>query len=766
MYKNKADLRKFLVFSVAILIIRALSAQIVPYTILFDDTMVNVINITMDPDSLAQMYDELENEYEYAVQFVYTSPLGNDTLENVGFRLRGNTSLTSAKKSFKISFNTYESGREFEGAKRLNLIGNHNDPTMSREKIYFDVYNALGLPARRVSFVKVYINNNFYGLYTLTEEYDEIFLRDRYGDDTGNLYKCVYGSNMSYNGDNQNAYPSYELLNNELTNDKSDLFELTRVLNNTPIADLPCELEKVFNVDQFLKIFALDVSMGHWDNYGINQNNYYLYHNQFTGQIEFLSYDCDNVMGVDWFGIDWTTRNIYEWNFDDRPLVQRLMQVPEYQDRFSYYINVIATGAMNPATINPHVDSIRELIAPAALEDLYRTYDWGYSYADFYDGFSTNGIDSHTPFGIKPFITSRSAATIAQVELNNIAPIINAVNHSPGLPQPGEDVNFTAYIHDDVATATVLFNYSNDNIAYTQLAMFDDGLHGDGIAGDHIYGINIETYTDDTQLYYFITAEDNFGLINVYPICETARLKIGYATPSLVINEFMAINNITYADEFGLFPDYIEIYNSGATPIYLGDKFLSDEFDRPSKWRFPDFNLGADSYLIIFADGKETAGDFHCSFKLDGDKDEILISAGPEYYYPIIDSISFVAQQPDISVGRIPNGSGPFVVLDEPSPNQNNELFVPIDTVYTQSLTILGNPATDATTLILGLESLSAVTLDLVDINGQKVANLLDGIMGEGQYVNTLDIAHLASGVYFFRLVADKSISTYKFVVL
>jgi len=766
LYKNKRELRKYLIICSLILSIQGLSAQIVPYSILYDDTMVNVINITMDADSLEEMYDELENEYEYVVQFVYTYPTGQDTLQNVGFRLRGNTSLFSEKKSFKVSFNTYASGRKYEGAQKLNLIGNHNDPTMSREKIYFDIYNNLGLPTRRVSFAKVFINNVYYGLYTLTEEYDEIFLRDRFGDDSGNLYKCVYGSNMQYTGVEQAAYSSYELLNNEIANDKTDLIQFIEILNNTPLADLPCELEKVFNVDQFLKIYALDISTGHWDNYGANQNNYYLYHNQFTEQFEFLSYDCDNVLGVDWFGIDWTERDIYDWNFEGRPLVEKLLQISAYRDRLTFYLNEIATVAMNTVVLNPHIDSIREMIAPAAFEDVFRTYDYGYSYDDFYNGFDSDYIDDHTPYGIKNFITARNENTINQVVLNNISPIINNINHLPGLIIPGEIVNFSANILDDVNVSAVLFNYSYDNIAYTQLPMFDDGAHGDGFSNDGTYGIAIETFLGDTQMFYFITAEDNIGAISVHPVCETAVLPIGYTLPSLVINEVMAINNTTIADAAGNYSDYIEIYNPSATSVYLGDKFLSDEFDRPSKWRFPDFNLAANSYLIVYADGNEAAGNYHCSFKLDGDKDEVIISAGPQYYYPIIDSISFVNQIADISIGRIPNGSGPFVILDEPSPGQSNEIFIPIDSSYTQSLTILGNPAADATTLILGLASLSSITLDLIDLNGQLVYRLLDGIMDAGNYINAVNITQLASGVYFFRLVADKDISTYKFVVL
>ena len=767
MPKNNSELRKILLLVTIIALTQELFAQSTPYSVVYDDTMVNSIYITIDPDSLEEMFDNLENEYEYAVQFIYDSPVLKDTLENVGFRLRGNTSLFSAKKSFKISFNTYESGRKFEGAKKLNLIGNHNDPTMSREKIYFDIYNSLDLPERRVSFAKIYINNFYYGLYSLTEEYDDVFLRNRYGDDSGNLYKCVYGSNFEYNGEGQAAYSSYELLNNESANDKSDLINLTNVLENTPIADLPCELEKIFNVDQFLKIYALDISTGHWDNYGANQNNFYLYHNNFTGQLEFLSYDCDNVLGVDWFGIDWTERDVYEWNFDDRPMVEKLMQIDEYRNRFSYYLNYIASIAMHPDVLNPYIDAIRELIAPAVVDDILHTFDYGYTYDDFYNGFEQNNIDDHTPYGIKNFIEARDENTLSQVELNNITPIIKYIHHYPLMPSSSDVIEITAFIEDDAAIEDVILNWSYNNVDFESTTMYDDGTHWDGVSGDGIYGNLLESmFHENETLYYYITASDNAGNMNAYPLCGVDSIYVGFSPEHIVINEFLAINTITLPDENNVYSDYIELFNPTAANIYLGDKYLSDEFDRPGKFKMPDVILYAGAYALFYADDNPEAGIFHCNFKLDGDKDEIGIFSGPEYYYAIIDTVSFTNQIADQSIGRIPNGSGPFVELDEASPNQNNEVIIPpIDTAFEQQLLIYGNPASNTTTLIMGLTSLTSVVLDLVNLNGQVVFRIEESIKGEGSYIYPIDISHLASGVYFFRLTADDKVSAHKFVV-
>ena len=61
---------------------------------------------------------EQENWYsnvEHPAVFVYVSPFGTDTIENVGFRLRGNTSRAAPKKSYKISFNTFDPNQTWEG---------------------------------------------------------------------------------------------------------------------------------------------------------------------------------------------------------------------------------------------------------------------------------------------------------------------------------------------------------------------------------------------------------------------------------------------------------------------------------------------------------------------------------------------------------------------------------------------------------------------------------------------------------------------------
>ena len=81
----------------------------------YDDSSVARVDIYVDPLALEWMYDydNVESDSLHMAYIYYQNEYINDTLEQVGFRLRGNTSRTSQKKSFKLDFNHFVSGRDF-----------------------------------------------------------------------------------------------------------------------------------------------------------------------------------------------------------------------------------------------------------------------------------------------------------------------------------------------------------------------------------------------------------------------------------------------------------------------------------------------------------------------------------------------------------------------------------------------------------------------------------------------------------------------------
>ena len=125
------------------------------------------------------------------------------------------------------------------------------------------------------------------------------------------------------------------------------------------------------------------------------------------------------------------------------------------------------------------------------------------------------------------------------------------------------------------------------------------------------------------------------------------------ALDDLVITEFMAENDNTLDDEDGDSSDWIEIYNAGTNNVNLSGWYLTDS-QGSSGWRFPATNMPVNSYLLVFASGKDRripGRPLHTNFKLNdtGDYLALLKSDGvtvQSSYAP-----TYPLQVPGISYG-------------------------------------------------------------------------------------------------------------------
>jgi hypothetical protein len=71
-----------------------------------------------------------------------------------------------------------------------------------------------------------------------------------------------------------------------------------------------------------------------------------------------------------------------------------------------------------------------------------------------------------------------------------------------------------------------------------------------------------------------------------------------------VINEVCPRNSVTIADEDGDFGDWIELFNGTGSLLNLEGWHLSDNITNPGKWQFPHIIMPPDSFLVVFASGK------------------------------------------------------------------------------------------------------------------------------------------------------------------
>lgn len=689
---------------------------------LYKDDVVPRIDITLDPDSLDWLYQEenLQKDIEFTARFIFDNGTVRDTIEPVGFRLRGNTSRFSQKKSFKVSFNRFTSGGKYYGVEKLNLNGEHNDPSVIRSKVCWDILRKMEIPAPRANHVQVYINNDYYGLYISVEHIDEEFIKSRFTYNDGNQYKCLWPANLNYLGDDPDLYKLeqgdrrvYELKINEEIDDYSDLAHFIDVLNNSSSDNFECELDQVFNTYDYLKVIASDILFGHWDGYIYNQNNYYLYQNTITNKFEFIPYDLDNTLGIDWLDRDWGERNIYDWQQHGshyRPLYERIMNDSKLRNQYTYYMKQLVNETLDLDSLILSLEQRRDMIAPYLENDSYYPRDWGYTMTDFHNSYY-QPLGGHVDFGLFQYLETRINSIYDQLENTIMDPVIKYIAHNRS---SNSELWVRAYTDVSSLPAKVELHYNYETQAVITIDMFDDGQHNDGLAGDKIYGGVIEDIPEDLGLYYQIFVKDSMGAITILP-CDPVHVQSsGGEGNILFINEFMASNDNTIADEHGNYDDWIEVYNPDNVSVWIGDKYLTDNLSSPLKWQMPDAYIEPNGFLIFWADGEPDQGPFHTSFKLSKDGEEIGIFTSE---HVAIDEMIYGPQTTDISYGRKEDGDLDWILFNAPTPGASNQTSSIPSNDKNSYFTLYPNP-TNGNTVYLSRK----ISYQVFNIYGQLVA--------------------------------------------
>lgn len=159
---------------------------------------------------------------------------------------------------------------------------------------------------------------------------------------------------------------------------------------------------------------------------------------------------------------------------------------------------------------------------------------------------------------------------------------------------------------------------------------------------------------------------------------------------NIFINEIMSNNDNIIIDEDGDFSDWIELYNPNNQNINLSNWSLSDDDESLNKWTFPDIEIEANNYLLIFASSKnKTSNELHTNFKIKSDGEEIFL-VNPNG--TIQDSYPSISIPSNLSYGRKNDGSPNFFYFENPSPNASNNDNITF-IIPTETLTFSHDPA-------------------------------------------------------------------------
>lgn len=288
----------------------------------------NIIDTEEKPDLGIPLYEIEIDEDEYAQLnaniFTNYSAIARLKVDNLKYEItiehQGWTSRERLKKSYEINFRS--GGKDpYINRSEIILSSQASDPGMLRTLLASDAFVMTGLKTFQVMPVFVYINDQPHGLYLLTEPINEEFFtaRNFY---PGELYKAVNTKAQFTMLDG--FYPADGFEKRIPDDDNySSLEEVIKLLDTEPSSSLPEKLERIFNVDSYLKYSAANSLTGNWD--GII-HNFYLFKDRDTKQFEFIPWDFDFTFYSYHSGVI---------NHNSNKLFEKIISVPEYENRYN-----------------------------------------------------------------------------------------------------------------------------------------------------------------------------------------------------------------------------------------------------------------------------------------------------------------------------------------------------------------------------------------------------------------------------------------------
>jgi spore coat protein CotH len=320
----------------------------------FDDSTMHELRLLAHSDDWKRLQATfLENTY-YPADIDWNGIRAR----NVGIRSRGNGSRNDTKPGLRVDIDRYVSDQRFLGLKSFVLDNVTQDDSLIKERVAMRLFDRLGLVTPREAHVRLYVNNQFFGVYVIVESVDkDLIARTMQPQSTGTTgnqierngvlfeYKWHYPFYFSYLGPDLQQYSElFEPKTHEL--DPPDtlygpLENLCRLITESSDADFMDVVGAYLDLRQWVRYVAAENFVAENDGMlgGWGVNNFYLYRLERTTVSRVIAWDKDNAF----FRAD-----LPIWSGTmDNVLMRRAMAVPELR---ALYLGTLSEAAQLAAT--------------------------------------------------------------------------------------------------------------------------------------------------------------------------------------------------------------------------------------------------------------------------------------------------------------------------------------------------------------------------------------------------------------------------------
>lgn len=335
------------------------------YASFYADGVVQEIRLSLTQDTIQALNRQVRNgSFEYLSGDVQIN--GRD-FTNVGVRIKGSSTLRDfdSKPSLKIKFDAFEDGKDFAGLERVTLNNMVEDPTQTKEVMNYRVFREMGLPASRANHAAVFVNDEYYGLYTNLEAMDDEWLKLRFDDPSGDLWEANDYADFTRAG-----------LNNwELASGDGDESQLQAVADALKGDDPYVMVDLFLDIEQFQRWWVTRLITGDVDGYPYSPNDAYIYADPNDGfRFVFMPWGVDESWSPDtpayWRSV---TGQLADMCLDDNPCeADLLLRAAEQLDSFAL-LEPVEWLAKERTVIEPFLAS--DARRPFSLADVERATD-------------------------------------------------------------------------------------------------------------------------------------------------------------------------------------------------------------------------------------------------------------------------------------------------------------------------------------------------------------------------------------------------------
>ncbi len=281
-------------------------------------------------------------------------------MQNIGAKKKSwcnSESKTKASMNIKLDKFVKAQGAAAQkqwGTDALILNNSLQDKAYVRQCLSYQIFARAGIPAPQCNFAHVLINGEDYGIFVNLEPMKKSFILEKFGSPLGNLYEIGGESFESW------ALPRFAAgLEGWKDDSLADIKAVIEAIKNDKTEELE-SLSQLVNMDQFIRYWAMEVIMTHWDGMTLGTNNSYIYFDK-DGKMNVLPWGTDQILNRD--GVR-ETLQVYAKN----NLAAKIYASKFYRAKLAATIKDYMTTLWSEPEIIAEIDAMATLIGPRILE--------------------------------------------------------------------------------------------------------------------------------------------------------------------------------------------------------------------------------------------------------------------------------------------------------------------------------------------------------------------------------------------------------------